>query len=75
MHIVHLIFARICQEEIECTKAKGQLISEWIFGDFKSPKDNQILPRFLPYEAREEILVEIGWLFGRFEDNKISFWD
>ena len=40
-----------------------------------SQKANKIQPRFLSYEARAEILVEFGWLFGRFEDNKISFWD
>ena len=39
------------------------------------PKSQPILDIFLPYEARAEILVEIGWLFGRFEDTKISFWD
>jgi hypothetical protein len=27
-YVDHFISARICQEEIECTKAKGQLISE-----------------------------------------------
>ena len=45
-------------------------------GDLKTPKfhseTNQILNRFLS-EAREEICQKFGWLFGRFEDNKISF--
>ena len=55
---------------------KGQLISEWNFGVVKSPKkQNQILNRFLPYEARAEICQKFGWLFGRFEDTKISVWD
>ena len=52
--------------------SKGQLISEWNFGVFKSP---QILDRFLPYEARAEICQKFGWLFGWFKDTKKSFWD
>ena len=36
-----------------------------------SQKGNQILDRFLPNEAREEICQEFGWLFGRFEETKI----
>ena len=40
-----------------------------------SQKANQILDRFLPYEARAEICQNFGWLFGRFEDAKILFWD
>ena len=41
---------------------KGQLISEWNFGVFKSPKKtNQILDRFLLYEARAEICQKFGW--------------
>ena len=39
-----------------------------------SQKANQILDRFLPYEARAEICQKFGWLFGRFKDTKISFW-
>ena len=45
-------------------EAKGQLIPEWNFGVFKSPKLN-----------RTEICLKFGWLFGRFEDTKNSFWD
>ena len=36
---------------------------------------SKILDRFLPYEARAEICQKFGWLFGRFEDTKISFWE
>ena len=54
-------------------KAEAQLISG-NFGAFKSPKKtNQILDRFLPYEARTETCQKIGWPFGRFEDTKNSF--
>ena len=35
-----------------------------------SKNANQILDRFLPYEARAEICQKFGWLFGRFEDTK-----
>ena len=38
-------------------------------------KVNQILDRFLPYEARTEICQKIGWPFGRFEDTKNAFLD
>ena len=38
-----------------------------------SQKANQILDRFLAYEPRAEICQKFGWLFGRFEDTKISF--
>ena len=38
-----------------------------------SQKANQILDRFLPYDARAEIPQEKGSLFGRFEFIKISF--
>ena len=42
----------------------------------KSKKKPTKLYRFLPYEeARAEICHKFGWLFGRFEDTKISFWD
>ena len=60
-----------------CTAiSKGQLISEWNFGVFKSPKKpTQILERFLPYKARAENCEKFCWLFGRFNDTKISFWD
>ena len=40
-----------------------------------SQKANQSLDKFLPYEARAEICQKFGYLFGRFEDTKISFWD
>ena len=40
-----------------------------------SPKDNQILDRFLPYEARAEICQKFGWLLGRFEATKNLFFD
>ena len=58
-------------------EVKCQLISELNFGVFKSSKKptNQILDKFLPYEAKAEICQKFGWLFGRFEDTKISFWD
>ena len=57
-------------------KPKGQLISEWIFGVFKSPKKpTKFFDRFLPYEARAEICQKCGWLFGRFEDTENSFRD
>jgi hypothetical protein len=50
---------------------KGQLISKCLFGVFKSPKKaNQIFDRLLPYEARAEICLKFGWLFGRFEEPK-----
>ena len=56
---------------------KGQLISEWNFGIFKSPKKNQpfFLEGSLSYEAKAEILQEKGSLFGKFGFLKISFWD
>ena len=57
---------------------KGQLISEWNFGVFKSPKKpTKFETNFCPmaYEARAEICQKFGWLFGRFEDTEISFWD
>jgi hypothetical protein len=38
-----------------------------------SQKANQILDRFLHYEARAEICQKFGWLFWRFGDTKISF--
>ena len=44
-----------------------------------SQKANQILDRFLPYEARAELGSQAGlcqkfvWPFGRFEDTKNSF--
>ena len=38
-----------------------------------SLSQNEILDRFLPYEARAEIYQKFGWSFGRFEDTKISF--
>ena len=38
-----------------------------------SQKANQILDKFLPYEARAEICQKFGWLFERFEDTKNSF--
>ena len=41
---------------------KGQLISEWIFGVFKSPK------------SQIQISKKANQIFGRF-DTKISFWD
>ena len=37
-----------------------------------SQKANQILDRFLPYEARAKICQNFGWIFGRFEDTKHS---
>ena len=40
-----------------------------------SQKANQILDRFQPYEGKAEICQKFGWLFGRFEDAKNSFWD
>ena len=40
-----------------------------------SQKNNQILDRFLTYEARAEICQKFVWLLGRFKDTKISFWD
>ena len=40
-----------------------------------SQKANQILDRFLPYEAKAEICQKFGWLFGRFVHTKNSFWD
>ena len=44
---------------------KGQLISEWTFGVFKSPqKPTKFMTDFWP-----------SCLFGRFENSKISFWD
>ena len=49
--------------------SKGQLISEWNFGVFKSPQ------KPTNDEARAEILVEFGWLLGRIEDTENSFWD
>ena len=53
---------------------KGQLISERNFGVFKSPKKaNEILDRFLPYEARAEICQKFDLFFGRLEDTKTSF--
>ena len=36
---------------------------------------NQIFDRFLPLLHRAEICQKFGWLFGRFDDTKISFWD
>ena len=36
---------------------------------------DRILDRYLPYDARAEICQKFGYLFGRFEDTKISFWD
>ena len=40
-----------------------------------SQKANQILDRFLSYEARAEICQKFSWLFWRFEYTKHSFWD
>ena len=40
-----------------------------------SRKSKQILYRFLSDKARAEICQKVGWLFGRFEDTKISFWE
>ena len=40
-----------------------------------SQKTNQILDRFLNYEARPEIYQRFGWLFERFEGTKISLTD
>ena len=34
---------------------------------------NQIFDRFLPLLHRAEICQKFGWLFGRFDDTKISF--
>ena len=43
------------------------------FGVFKSPKKpTKFLTDFVP---RAEICQKFGWLFGRFEDTKNSFWD
>ena len=38
-----------------------------------SQKNNQILDRYLSYEALAEICQKFGWLFGRFEDTKFHF--
>ena len=62
--------------ELHKVHPRGLLISELNFGVFKSPKKaNQILHRFLLYEATAEICQKFGWLLGRFEDTKNSFWD
>ena len=56
---------------------KGQLISEWNVGVFKSPKTWTYFKGFLPKPpkgARVEMLKK-GSVVGRFEDTKISFWD
>ena len=52
---------------------KGQFISEWNFGVLKSPKKaTKFLTNFCPSFI---VCLKFGWLFERFEDNKISFWE
>ena len=52
--------------------SKGQLISEWNFGVFKSSKKTT---KFLTGFCPSFIVKKIDRLFGSFEDTKTSFWD
>ena len=55
---------------------KGQLISEWNFGVFKSPKKpNKFLTDFCPMKLGQKSVKYLVAFFGRFEDSKNSFWD
>ena len=51
---------------------KGQLISEWNFSIFKSPKKpTKFFRDYCPMKL--EICQKFGWLFGRFEDTNNLF--
>ena len=54
---------------------KGQLISEWNFGESKFPKDwTFFLKDFCPRLIGQKSFKK-GLLFDSIEDFKISFWD
>ena len=55
------------------TTFKGHLISNCPFGVFKSPPKKQPNFRQIPYEGRAQNCQNFGWLFVRFEENRISF--